>query len=105
MKCLTQLRISGSSVVAVFLLNLSGCGDRDATNGSFALTELLPTQLGEWNQQDSTVTYDRESIFDYINGAGEVYRSYAFSEVAVFRYSATDRSDVLVEYVVRLTQR
>jgi len=61
------------------------------------LIDLLPSQLDEWNRQDSTVTYDRESIFDYINGAGEVYRSYAFSEVAVFRYSATGRSDVLVE--------
>jgi len=58
---------------------------------------ILPSQLAGWTLEDSTVTYDRETIFDYINGAGEVYRSYAFSEVVVARYSAAERSDVLVE--------
>jgi len=74
-----------------------GCASHDGNNGATLLIDLLPPHLAEWMRQDSSVTYDRETIFDYINGAGEVYRSYAFSEVVVARYSATERSDVLVE--------
>jgi len=92
-----KLIASGQVFVAILLFGLSGCGVDDSSEGSADLTSLLPTQLGEWNLQDSTITYDRESIFDYIDGAGEVYRSYAFSEVAVFRYAAPGRSDILVE--------
>jgi len=47
---------------------------------------LLPESISDWVREDTTITYDRETIFDYINGAGEVYRSYAFSQVVVARY-------------------
>jgi len=47
---------------------------------------LLPESISDWVRETPTITYDRETIFDYINGAGEVYRSYAFSQVIVARY-------------------
>ena len=47
---------------------------------------LLHESINDWVREDATITYDRETIFDYINGAGEVYRSYAFSQVVVARY-------------------
>jgi hypothetical protein len=43
------------------------------------------------------VIYDRETIFDYINGAGEVYRSYAFDDVIVARYENAEGLAVAVE--------
>ena len=46
----------------------------------------LPESVGDWMLADAPVTYDRETIFDYINGAGEVYRSYAFKDVLVGQY-------------------
>lgn len=58
---------------------------------------LLPETIGEWTRQNDPVTYDRESIFDYINGAGEVYRSYAFKDVVVDRYESSDGRGVTVE--------
>ncbi|MCJ7628218.1 MAG: hypothetical protein MUO50_07495, partial [Longimicrobiales bacterium] len=54
---------------------------------------LLPKTIGEWVKQDAPLTYDRETIFDYINGAGEVYRSYAFSHVLVDRYERSGAQD------------
>ena len=57
----------------------------------------LPETIGEWVKQDDPIMYDRETIFDYINGAGEVYRSYAFSEVLVNRYETPSGSGVTVE--------
>ena len=58
---------------------------------------LLPETIGDWVRQDAPITYDREAIFDYINGAGEVYRSYAFSHVLVDRYETSGGQGVTVE--------
>ena len=57
----------------------------------------LPQTIGEWVRQDNPVTYDGETIFDYINGAGEVYRSYAFSHVDVERYQRSEAEGVTIE--------
>ncbi|MBD3337086.1 MAG: hypothetical protein GF355_16345, partial [Candidatus Eisenbacteria bacterium] len=54
------------------------------------LRDLLPPAQDGWKLEDSLRTYDPESIFDYINGAGEVYRAYDFREVSVYRYSRSD---------------
>jgi hypothetical protein len=60
--------------------------------------DLLPKQIDTWARGDSPLTYDRETIFDYINGAGEVYRSYAFGQVAVAVYASSEGlPDVTVE--------
>ncbi len=58
---------------------------------------LFPETIGDWVRQDTSITYDRETIFDYINGAGEVYRSYAFSHVLVDRYEKSGGQAVTVE--------
>ena len=97
MKCLRPWKVPGPVWAAALTLSMCGCEGYDGDGGSAAVIDLLPSQLAEWTRQDSTTTYDRESIFDYINGAGEVYRSYAFSEVVVARYYAGSGSDVVVE--------
>jgi len=58
---------------------------------------VLPSTIGDWVRQEDPVTYDRETIFDYIDGAGEVYRSYAFSHVDVERYERPQAEGVTVE--------
>jgi hypothetical protein len=61
------------------------------------VVELVPKQIGSWTRSDSAVAYDRESIFDYIDGAGEVYRSYAFNQVLVVGYTGPEGPDITVE--------
>jgi hypothetical protein len=61
------------------------------------LAALLPVTIDDWTRTDSISNFDRESIFKYINGAGEVYNSYAFSQVVVARYYRDDDSEILVE--------
>ena len=53
------------------MLGLCGCEGDDGDGGSFALIDLLPSQIAEWTRQDPADTYHRESIFEYINDAGE----------------------------------
>jgi len=73
---------------------LSGCGG-SGSNDTNAM--LLPDRIDDWVRQDSPTTYDRETIFDYIDGAGEVYRSYAFEDVAVARYARSGSPEITVE--------
>lgn len=58
---------------------------------------LLPDRVSDWTRQESSATYDRETIFDYIDGAGEVYRSYAFRDVAVAHYTRSGSPGITVE--------
>ncbi len=69
----------------------------DQTADSAATTVVLPERIDDWTRQDAPVEYDRETIFDYIDGAGEVYRSYAFADVQVAHYSRAGHPDISVE--------
>jgi hypothetical protein len=61
------------------------------------LTDLLPPQISSCERQADTATYDRETIFGYIDGAGEVYRSFDFRRVAVARYACSGKAVLRVE--------
>ena len=76
---------------------MSGCSDRTADDSAVDMDRLLPQQISGWMRADPSVIYDRETIFDYINGAGEVYRSYDFGEVLVAGYANPERPELTVE--------
>jgi len=57
----------------------------------------VPHELRGWKIQDEVRTYTRDTIFNYIDGAGEVYRLYAFRELEVFRYTKLDEPDIVLE--------
>ncbi|UCC75045.1 MAG: hypothetical protein JSV86_11010 [Gemmatimonadota bacterium] len=83
------------AALALMSTALHGCGDRDPDRT--AVIDLLPEQIGGWTRSASATYYDRETIFDYINGAGEVYRSYAFNQVVVAVYAGSQGPDITVE--------
>ena len=94
MGCSVHSTSSGLSVVTLAALCMAACGGEQQMS---YLAQLLPDQVDNWRLSDSTSTYNRQSIFDYINGAGEVYRSFAFGEVLVARYSREGSGDISVE--------
>ncbi|MEW5993135.1 MAG: DUF6599 family protein [Candidatus Zixiibacteriota bacterium] len=61
------------------------------------MTDLLPRDMSGWTLQEPVERYDRETIFDYINGAGEVYLMYGFREVVVGQYVKPEASGITVE--------
>jgi len=89
--------VTALAVLALSSAALPGCGGQESDGSLTAVVDLLPEHIDTWTRSDSAVTYDRETIFDYINGAGEVYRSYAFSQVVVVVYSSADDPDITVE--------
>lgn len=61
-----------------------------------SLATLLPKQVGAWTADSRDAIYDRNSIFDYIDGAGEVYLAYDMQGCLSRRYvSAGDTNIVL----------
>ncbi len=93
---MTKTTFSNAALVLATIL-LLGCGERAPESSMPPVADLLPERIGAWIRGDVTDTYDRETIFDYIDGAGEVYRSYAFSQVAVARYGQGGGPDMTVE--------
>lgn len=61
------------------------------------MNELIPEKILDWTAVDEFEAYDRESIFDYINGAGEVYRQYGFRKLLVKRLKKTDYPSITIE--------
>jgi hypothetical protein len=82
--------------MAALLLLLACAGEGDDSMTTTA-ARAVPAEILGWKASDSVERYDRESIFDYINGAGEVYRSYAFDEVTVYRFTKPEAPQISAE--------
>ncbi|MFQ6008921.1 MAG: DUF6599 family protein [Candidatus Zixiibacteriota bacterium] len=61
------------------------------------MSDLVHQEMLGWKLQEPVETYDRETIFDYIDGAGEVYLMYDFRTVSVFHFAKTDEPEITVE--------
>jgi hypothetical protein len=61
------------------------------------MQDFLPEEVLGWEVQPEPQIYDRESIFQYINGAGEVYLSYGFTKVTVSWYVRPEAPEITAE--------
>jgi len=57
----------------------------------------LPKKVESWTRPDTARIITVDNIFDYMNGAGELYLGYRFDHLTVYEYEAEDRYNVLVE--------
>ena len=57
----------------------------------------LPKTIGVWTRADSPRVIHSGNIFEYMNGAGELYLAYRFSHLEVYEYKAADEKSILVE--------
>lgn len=62
-----------------------------------ALAAALAREAGAWNAQGRDSTYDRETIYDYIDGAGEVYLAYNMRGCLSRRYTATGEPTIVLD--------
>ena len=94
---LSGIRAKSFIILVLCLVILSSCGGNEKRETALSISEIVPQETAGWKPEGAPETYDRETIFDYINGAGEVYLSYGFREVSVFRYSKPDAPGIVVE--------
>lgn len=57
----------------------------------------LPDTIKQWRLDGTSRLIDRSGIFDYMNGAGELYLGYHFDYLRVFEYRDVTGNDILVE--------
>ena len=72
------------------------------TRQSFAdsletVATALARRAGDWTAQEKDGTYDRETIFDYIDGAGEVYRAYNMQGCLSRSYTAAGKPTIVLD--------
>lgn len=61
------------------------------------LHEALPRHIRGWTAEPGDRYFDTETIFDYINGAGEVYRAYNMLKCLSRRYTNPDGPPILLD--------
>ena len=57
----------------------------------------LSKTIGHWVRPDSPQVINSKNIFNYMNGAGELYLGYRFDHLEVFDYAAENQDNILVE--------
>ena len=86
-------------IIIVFLffiggLSLMGANSKDKRD---ILGNMLPRYINGWEAKEKDDLYNPQTIFDYINGAGEVYRSYNFRLLLARRFSKSDQPDIVAD--------
>ena len=70
-----------------------GAGRRDPAESSVR----LPATVGSWRLKDQPRIITSKTIFDYMDGAGELYIGYRFRQLEVHEYTSKGTEDILVE--------
>jgi hypothetical protein len=66
-------------------------------DGDTDLGALLPKEINGWTVAGEDNLYDPETIFDYINGAGEIYRAYNFKSLLARQYSREGQPNIIAD--------
>ncbi len=61
------------------------------------LRSTLPKQIREWRAEPDDRLFDPETIFEYINGGGELYRAYNMRRCLSRRYSNPDGPAIVLD--------
>jgi hypothetical protein len=63
----------------------------------------LPRTVGPWTRNEAIRTISAETIFEYMDGAGELYIGFQFDRLEVAEYAAPDEKNILVELYLMKT--
>lgn len=87
----------------IFLwLSLLAIGDTpsfsaEADTNKLEMKKLLPQEILGYKSDGKDEFYDRQTTFRYMDGAAEMYRSFAFKLLRVRRYVKVDHPPIVVE--------
>jgi len=83
--------------IFVWLLWLGGCISPENTEGNLQLKNLFSANINGWQAEGEVEIYDRESIFRYMDGAGEIYRMYDYRGMQVLRMINNAEPEIKIE--------
>jgi hypothetical protein len=61
------------------------------------LYQSLPKECNGWKVTDKDETFDRETLYNYVDGGAELYLTYGYKQLFVRKYSKPDNPDVMLE--------
>jgi hypothetical protein len=79
------------SVFALVIVSVLSCGKKEESS------LILPQAVSGWVRSDTLKTVTSGSIFDYMDGAGELYIGYGFGRLEVCRYRMPGQDEILAE--------
>jgi hypothetical protein len=91
MKMFLKTTFSLLSITMAIIMYGGATGKMDAGKHN------LPKTVGVWKRPDSPRIINSKNIFNYMNGAGELYLGYRFRHLEVFEYTSDNRDNILVE--------
>jgi len=62
------------------------------------LSRFLPREINGWRAEGKDESYNPETVFDYIDGAGEVYRAYNFEILVARRYLKEGEPNLIADF-------
>ena len=71
--------------------------ENKATPAATAFASVLPEEISGWKKSRADQIFGRENIFDYMDGAGEIYLAYDFRFVFVREYARGNAPSLVVE--------
>jgi len=90
-------RLTTAFAVAACFAAILACANKKTDREMIPMDQFVPSEMQGWRVRGEAETYDRETIFDYIDGAGEVYLMYDFQKVMVYRFTKTEEPDIVLE--------
>ncbi len=83
---------------AVFLVGIMTIPLSEKASPQTIVAEVnLPKTIGKFVLSDSVGKINSQNIFEYMNGAGELYLGYQFDHLDVYEYMADEQNSILVE--------
>jgi hypothetical protein len=79
-------------VIFIFFVFSSCAGIR--TKG---LYQDLPSRVGKWKAHDKDEFYNRDTLYQYINGGAELYLAFDFQQVFVRRHIGSDNTEIILD--------
>jgi hypothetical protein len=87
--------LKGVFLALVILLISATVQGADATMRKETVN--LPQTVGAWTKPATAQIVDKSNIFNYMDGAGEMYLAYRFDHLEVYEYTAEKQDAILVE--------
>jgi hypothetical protein len=82
--------------IVLFVLTLCVPAAVPASDPSMKNILPVPGCSKDWLLEDKVVLYDRDTLFDYINGEAELYLPYGFEVLATARYVQQENPDTAI---------
>jgi hypothetical protein len=84
-------------LVTLLLIGGEPASSIEANGKKMEMKKLLPLEIGSYKADGKDEFYDRNTTFRYMDGAAELYRSFAFKLLMVRRYLKANHPPIVVE--------